>query len=152
MDKAKVLMTKYLQVLGGAAGKEIDNLRAKMAWSLAQDFFLAQPTMPESLKDLSTSLEKMLQQQFPFCSTFKLKEVPPDGITVAIEECALKEANMELLQQHNLDLCPMSPFFIFVFSRSLSQNACLVEMDLRTDSQGCTMHFSLSNHRSCKLD
>jgi hypothetical protein len=152
MDKAKMLMTKYLQVLGGAAGKEIDNLRAKMAWSLAQEYFLAQPKMPDSLEELTASLQMIIQQQFPFCTSLQLKEVPPEGIVVVIEECALKEANMGLLQQHNLDLCPMAPFFIFVFSRSLRQNAWLADLDYLANSKGCTMHFSLSNRCSCKLD
>ncbi|NLC76991.1 MAG: hypothetical protein GX750_05150 [Clostridia bacterium] len=150
MDKIKTLLTKYLQVLGGAAGKEIDNIRAKMAWSLAEDVLLAQPTMPVSVEDLSASLDRALQEHFPFCERVELKEVSPDQINVVITGCFLKEANEKLQTSQDLSLCPMAPFFIYVFSRNFRQNAWLE--DYHPTQGGCILSFSLSNRCSCSSD
>lgn len=150
MDKTKMLMTKYLQVLGGAVGRESDNIRAKMAWSLAEDFLLAQPSMPASLEEFATALDGMLAKEFPFCTGLELNEGAPDGISVVVRDCLLKDANEGLLEKHSLDLCPIVPFFIFVFSRSFSQNAWL--LDRQAKDRGCVMNFSLSNHCSCRCE
>lgn len=150
MDKTQTLLTKYLQVLGNAAGKEIDNIRAKMAWSLAENVMEAQPIIPVSTQDLAASLDKALQEHFPFCERVALEEVHPDGINVLITDCFLKEANEGLLKDSNLNLCPIAPFFIYVFSRTFRQNAWLA--DYHSTERGCILKFSLSNRCSVSSD
>ncbi|HHW08140.1 MAG TPA: hypothetical protein GXX34_11545 [Clostridia bacterium] len=145
--KGDALLTKYLQVLGKSAGKEMENIRAKMGWSLAEDLWGSLETEPKTVEQLIAFLNYRLQAEFPFCERLELKEASPVDITVMVHGCAFKKANLDLVQHHRQNLCPVDPFLIFFLNRSFSQNCWLVDNAFTED--GCIMKFSLS--KSCAL-
>lgn len=150
-DKSQTLLTKYLQVLGKTAGKEIDNIRAKIAWSLSQDFWETLEHVPDTVHDLNSYLNARIQADFPFCESLELKEISPGEISVAVKGCILKTANLDLVTNYDHNLCPIDPFLIFVLSRSSGQNVCLVEHCYTED--GCIMKLSPGNSNcNCRCE
>lgn len=146
-DQIYKLMTKYLQVLAGAAGRETENLRAKMAWHLAQDFFNSVPKLPITVEELADYLEPSFKDIFSFCEELKIKQDDSGRIKVTVKECFLKKANQKLEEEYQLNLCPIDPFLNFVISRSVSQNASFAEHFMTDD--GCVMEFLLNSRGSC---
>lgn len=142
-DKSQTLLTKYLQVLGKTAGKENDNIRAKIAWSLAQDFWEALELMPDTIQDLNSYLNARIQADFPFCESLELKEISPAEISVVVRECVLKQANSDVMNNYDQNLCPVEPLLIFFLSRTYGQNVHLIEDSFTED--GCIMKLSLGN-------
>lgn len=142
-DKSQLLLTKYFQVLGKTAGKEIDNIRAKIAWSLAQDFWEALEAKPDTVQELNSYLNARVQADFPFCESLELKEISPVEISVVVKGCILKAANIDLMSNYEQNLCPIEPLLIFFLSRSYGQNACLRDNFFTED--GCIINLSLGN-------
>lgn len=146
-NQAEALLTKYLQLLGRSAGKEMENIRAKMAWSLAQDLWEGLEKVPGTVEELISYLDRRLRVEFPFCEQLGLQEVTPEDIAVVIKGCAIKRANQDFMGNYQRSLCPVDPFLIFFLNRSYSQNVWLMENCATGD--GCVMKFSLS--QSCAL-
>lgn len=141
--KRQLLMDKYLQVLGGATGKEIDNIRAKMAWVLTEELFNEGMNIPLSKNDLDELLNVAFLEQFPFCENIAITEKDSENIVITVMDCHLKIANDSFESNEGYSLCPVDPFLIFSLSRGLSRNIWLV--DVKPSENGCVMEFSLSN-------
>ncbi|MGI6552883.1 MAG: hypothetical protein ACOX37_07585 [Bacillota bacterium] len=148
-DRIQTLLTKYFQNIALATGKENDNVRAKVAWSLAQEFLNRFPGLPVSFPDMRSSFRRFFAEQFPFADSIELKEVDANLIEVKILRCCFRDANWILNNEYGLTICPVSPIFVFAFSRGFNTSSNLISAQ-ETDT-GCIMQFSIGLDR-CSCD
>ncbi|MFA5535601.1 MAG: hypothetical protein WDA53_00320 [Bacillota bacterium] len=141
--RERVLMDKYLKVLGCATGKEIDNIRAKMAWVLTEELFEEELGVPLSYEEISALLNEAFLKEFPFCQNLELNIIDSSDILVNIKGCQLKEANGSCKKKNGYSLCPIDPFLMFTLSRGLACNVWFV--DVKPTDEGCSMEFSLKS-------
>lgn len=141
--QSQLLMDKYLQVLASATGKEIDNIRAKMAWVLTEELFSGELNIPLSEEELNQLLSESFLKFFPFCEILEIVEYESQNIIITIKDCHLKMANQSFEKNGGYSLCPIDPFLIFSLSRGLSRNIWLA--DVKLTEKGCVMEFSSSN-------
>ncbi len=142
-EKKRALMDQYLKVLAKSTGKEIDNIRAKMAWVLTEELFNEELDIPLSFEEIATLLNGFFLQEFPFCQKLDLRTTDNGDIIITINDCYLKQANDSFENNEGYSLCPIDPFLIFTLSRSLGSNIWFVDVKPTTD--GCMMNFSLKN-------
>lgn len=148
-DRTQTLLTKYFRNLALATGKENDNVRAKVAWSLAQEFLNRFTGLPVSFSDMQFSLRRFFAEQFPFADSIELKEAGENLIEAKILRCCFRDANWILNNEYGLTICPVSPIFVFAFSRGFNTSSNLISA--RETDTGCIMQFTVGR-TMCNCD